>query len=108
MRRSTRSQMRFLLSVAAACLLLAGCRSVYAEKHADGSWVADYRSWGLFTDLGRLYIEVGTNGIVRLELNDLVADMSTNHVEIVSASGEFVGEVAGEIVEHLARKGEAD
>lgn len=90
-----------LLVGAAIGLFFAGCRTVYAEKYADGSWMAHYHSYGLWTDLGYLTIVVGTNGVAQLTLNDLRTDMSTNHIAIISASGDFAGEIAEHVIKGL-------
>ena len=82
-------------------VMVFGCRSIHAEKHADGSWQADYHSWGLFTDLGYLSIDVSTNGVAKLTLNDLTTDMSTNHIAIISASGDFTGEIAEHVIQGI-------
>ena len=87
--------------VVASCFSYCGCRAIDAEKRADGSWEAHYRSYGLFTDLGYLDIQVETNGVAHLTLNDLTADMSTNHIAIISASGDFAGEVAEHVIKGL-------
>ena len=89
------------LGLIAAAMCCSGCRSIDAEKRADGSWEAHYRSWGLFTDLGYLDIQVGTNGVAHLTLNDLSTDVSTNHVAIITASGDFAGEIAEHVIEGL-------
>ena len=74
---------------------------INAEKHMDGSWEAHYRSYGLFSDLGHLSIKVETNGVVQLELNDFSTDLSTNHIAIISASGDFAGEIAEHVIEGI-------
>lgn len=95
--------MRKLVLIVALLSFAVGCRTIYAEKHTDGSWIASYRSWGVFTDLGYLNIVVGTNGVATLTLNDLTTDMSTNHVAIITASGDFAGEIAEHVIDGLKK-----
>ena len=93
--------MKLLSVFLIAATLVGGCRAIDAEKRADGSWYAHYRSYGLFSELGHLNIEVATNGVVRLELDDFSSDMSTNHIAIISASGDFAGEIAEHVIEGI-------
>lgn len=98
--------MRFSLSKIAACLCLAiaaGCRYVDVNRNVDGSWQARYYSYGLWTSLGYLEVNVTTNGIAYLKMNDLGSDASTNHVTIVDASGKIVAEITGEVIERLVK-----
>lgn len=98
--------MRFSLSKIAACLCLAiaaGCRYVDVNRNVDGSWQARYYSYGLWTSLGYLEVNVTTNGIAYLKMNDLGSDTSTNHVTIVDASGKIVAEITGEVIERLVK-----
>lgn len=91
----------FLCSL--ALFALAGCRYVDVERRVDGSWEAHYYSYGLWSTLGSLDVDVGTNGLVRLSLNDVNSDVSTNHVTIVDSTGKVVAEIAGEIVERVVK-----
>lgn len=90
---------------AAAALLLfgAGCRYIDVDREADGSWHARYYSYGLWTSLGQLEVNVTTNGLAHLRMNDLGSDMSTNHVTIVDSSGKVVAEITGEVVERIVK-----
>ena len=81
----------------------AGCRYIDVRRNVDGSWHAKYYSYGLWTSLGSLEVNVATNGLARLRMNDLGSDVSTNHVSIVDASGKVVAEITGEVVEHLVK-----
>jgi len=71
------------------------------NRNADGSWQAKYYSYGLWTSLGSLEVNVTTNGLAYLRMNDLGSDVSMNHVTIVDASGKVVAEITGEVVERL-------
>ena len=98
--------MCFSLSKIAVCLCLAvatGCRYVDVNRNVDGSWQARYYSYGLWTSLGYLEVNVTTNGIAYLRMNDLGSDVSTNHVTIVDASGKVVAEITGEVIERLVK-----
>ena len=95
--------MKLVLAILFTVALTGGCRTIDAEKHADGSWEAHYRSYGVFSELGHLNINIDTNGIVHLELDDFSTDMSTNHVAIVTASGDFAGEIAEHVIEGLSK-----
>ena len=98
--------MCFSLSKIAVCLCLAiaaGCRYVDVNRNVDGSWQARYYSYGLWTSLGYLEVNVTTNGIAYLRMNDLGSDVSTNHVTIVDASGKVVAEITGEVIESLVK-----
>ena len=91
-----------LLKVLASAVLLVGaCRSVHVERHADRSWKASYWSYGTFTSLGNLEFELSTNGVVRLRIDDLNADMSTNHYTVVDKSGKVVAEITGSLIHSL-------
>lgn len=103
--------LRSILACAATAgvisLTLAACRSIRVEKHdpvvvqvesnrwivADGGWDAKYYSYGVFTKLGRLGIEISTNRSVRVELDDYNGEMSSNNVIVIEASGEAIGEI---------------
>lgn len=91
-----------------------GCRSIRVKKHdpdvvvssnsvivVEGGWEADYWSYGVFTSLGRLDIDIATNHTVTVSLRDLQTDMSTNHVVIIDASGKSVADIASKIIEAL-------
>ena len=95
--------MKKLGLILVACATLGGCRNIDVEKHADGSWRAHYYSYGLMTTLGALEVEVTTNGVAHLKMDDLGSDMSTNHVTIVDSSGKIVAEITGTVVEKLIR-----
>jgi len=97
---------RFSSAKLLACLCLAlsaGCRYVDVDKCADGSWHAKYYSYGLWTTLGSLEVNVTTNGIAHLKMSDLGSDVSTNHVTIVDSTGKVVAEITGEVVERLVK-----
>lgn len=100
----------YLSAIAAAgviATLAVACRSIRVEKHdpvivqvesnrwivAEGGWDAKYYSYGVFTRLGRLGIELSTNRSVRVELDDYNGEMSSNNVIVIEASGEAIGEV---------------
>lgn len=92
--------------LACLCLCLAfsaGCRYVDIDKCSDGSWHAKYYSYGLWTTLGSLEVDVSTNGVAHLKMSDLGSDVSTNHVTIVDASGRIVAEITGEVVERIVK-----
>lgn len=98
--------MRFSLAKAVVLTLLligAGCRYIDVDRNVDGSWHAKYYSYGLWTSLGSLEVNVTTNGLAHLKMNDLGSDVSTNHVTIVDASGKVIAEITGEVVEHLVK-----
>jgi len=97
---------RFSLTKLLSCLCLAvtaGCRYIDVNRNADGSWRAKYYSYGLWTSLGSLEVNVTTNGLAHLRMNDLGSDVSTNHVTIVDASGKIAAEITGEVVERLVK-----
>lgn len=98
--------MRFSLAKATTCILLllgAGCRYFDVARNADGSWKATYYSYGLWTSIGYLEVDVPTNGVVHLKMSDLGTDMSTNHVTVVDSSGKVVAEITGEVVERIVK-----
>lgn len=99
-----------LTAVAAAgvlATLAVACRSIRVEKHdpvvvqvdsnrwivAEGGWDAKYYSYGVLTRLGRLGIDISTNRSVRVELDDFNGDLSSNHVFVIEASGDALGEI---------------
>lgn len=87
----------------ALLLLGAGCRFVDVDYSDDGSWRAKYYSYGVWTSLGFLDVSVSTNGTVRLKMDDLNSDVSTNHVTIVDSNGKVLAEVTSEIIGVLAK-----
>lgn len=94
---------RLAASLPLLVFFAAGCRYIDVHRNVDGSWHAKYYSYGLWTSLGSLEVNVATNGLACLRMNDLGSDVSTNHVSIVDASGKVVAEITGEIAEHLVK-----
>lgn len=105
-------------ALAAACVCgLAACRSVSIDKHdpvvvqvasnqwlvAEGGWEAHYFSYGTLTQLGQLNICIDSNKAVRVKLDDYNGDLSTNHIYIITASGEAAGEAIKKAIEGLKR-----
>jgi len=119
MKRRRRNRVsRKWLAVAAGISLAAicdACRTVVVEKHdhvvvqvesnrwivVEGGWEAKYRSYGVFTNLGRLEIDLTTNRAVRVCLDDLTTDVSSNHVYVITATGTATGEVVKKAIEGL-------
>lgn len=111
MRKSRRCAVRFslaevietvaavLCTAAAVAFLCLGCCSIGVDRKADGAWSASYYSYGLWTSIGRLEVDVSTNGVARLRMDNLGSDVSTNHAAIVDSSAG----VAGVVVEGVVR-----
>ena len=101
-------KMLFALAVA-ACVF--GCRHITVVRNApvvtpagevvDGGWKAHYYSYGTFTTLGSLWIGITTNHTVRLYLNDITSNVSTNNAVVINAAGKSAGEIAAAVIQAL-------
>ena len=83
--------MKRLAFAVALALLGCGCmRSIHCTVK-EGGWDVSYLNVGLKTDISALEVEKTEAGGVRVKIDGVVTDVSTETKEIVASTGALVG-----------------
>ena len=92
-----------ILFLAFALVTATGCyRSIEVIRKGD-DYTARYRSVGYKTDVDSIDIKKKNDGEIRVKVNGLKTDLSTENKEIVAASGTAVGNVAEKVIEGIKK-----